>query len=205
MSVQIKMRDPLQYNPNSIFGIDKNYESTQLKLLVKSRYCNLSIDKGMAYFYLELTDNVNEYIIPCKYYEFLAAAEADYVYCTYMKLKQGKDTLNVLEISRIPKTHVNIEEYNKDEKINPLSNNNSILPKEYIILNRELPTITRVLQKQSDLLYVGLATLNLEDGRYTTAMCSIQKLLSTDRVGVQYRQININGKRILVDMEVYSL
>ncbi len=195
----------MKYNPISIFGVKPTPERTELKLLVKSRYCDIDFSKSVAYFYIELTDNINSYIIPCKYYEFLAAADADYVFCTYIKLKQGKGLLNVLELSRIPKTHINIEGYNDKLNVNPLSNNNKTIPKEYVLVSKEFVNITRVIQKQSDILCVGLATATLQSGVYVSALCSVETLFNLSDIYMKYRKIKINNKEILVDMEVCTL
>lgn len=199
------MQNPLDYNPASIFGINKNYDQTEIKLLVKERYCDIDFNKNVAYFYLMLTDKTNDYLLPCKYYEFLAASNVDYVFCKYIKLQQGNTTLNVLELSKMPKVHLSIEDYDVDSKVIPIANANNTIPKEYVKLSKEFLQITKVLNKQSDFLYVGLATVTLQNGVYVSALCSTDNLFNFMDTGIQYRKLIIDDKEILVDMEVFSI
>lgn len=197
------MANPIsEYNPVSIFTLKPLQEVTELKLLVQKRYCDLDFSSGIAYFYLELSDGSSSFILPCKYFEWLAASEAKYVYCKYQKIASGKNFLNVLEIARIPDTYIKIQE-NSKEKVNPLANNNLTIQKDYVLLHKEMVDMTRVLHKNSDILYTGMATANLKNGLYVKAHSSVKNLFAFGRVGIQYRYLNINQK-IITDLEVFS-
>ena len=199
--IKATMSNPIDhYNPIAIFGLKPLPEVSELRLLVKSRYCDLDLANSVAYFYLELTDGTNNFIVRCRYYEWLAAQDADCVYCKYIKVQQNNKFLNVLEISRIPKTKLSFCDIN--EKVNPLANGNMLIQREYIMLQREMLDITRVLNKQSDVLCDGVGTATLKNGLYVRATAKMKNLFSMGRTGIQYRYLNINQK-IITDLEVF--
>lgn len=202
--IPVTMSNPLpDYNPISIFTLKPLKEITELKLLVNKRYCDLDFTTNIAYFYLELSDGTNSYIIPCRYYEWLAAREAQYIYCKYQKVASGNNFLNVLSVARIPDTYLKMQE-SKSDNINPLANNNNVLQKDYVHLNKEFVEMTKVLNKVNDILYIGMATATLKSGLYVKAHCSVGNLFTMTRVGIQYRFLNLNQK-IITDLEVFSI
>lgn len=189
----------IAYSPINLYNLSVSPGRTQVTLKVSRRYCNLNIASGIANFYIELTDGSGSYILPTKYYEWLAARDCNKILCNYYKIKGNMQEYNVLEIDSMNKatleTALEVE--------SPLAVDCYKIMDSYFRLHTERVPIMRALNIASNNLAhcTGSATI-VNNSLYVRALCSIDNLFSTRDPYLTYRKLVINNSEFITDVEV---